>query len=143
MPDTRLTHLTSDIVSAFVGHNPVAIAELPQLIRLVHGALGAPQAEEPEVSPQKRATPTQIRKSITPEALISFEDGRAYAMLKRHLRTQGLTPEEYRAKWGLPADYPIVAPAYSAKRSEFAKAAGFGTRTRKGLTGTAGKVRQG
>jgi predicted transcriptional regulator len=142
MPDTRLTHLTSDIVSAFVGHNPVAIAELPQLIRLVHGALDAPQgpASDPEVS-QKRATPAQIRKSITPEALISFEDGRAYAMLKRHLRTQGLTTEEYRAKWGLPADYPMVAPAYSAKRSEFAKAAGFGTRTRKGSTGTAEKAR--
>ena len=134
MPDNHLTRLTSGIVSAFVERNPVSISDLPELIRLVHGALDAPAgaALGVEVAAQKRATATQIRRSITPEALISFEDGRSYTMLRRHLRTFGLTPEEYRSKWGLPADYPMVAPNYSAKRSEFAKAAGLGTSTRKG-----------
>lgn len=132
MPDSNLTQLTSEIVSAFVERNAVPISELPELIRLVHGALGAPDdaSVSAEAAAQKRATPAQIRKSITPEALISFEDGRPYTMLKRHLTTFGLTVDEYRAKWGLPADYPLVAPTYSAKRSAFAKAAGLGTRTR-------------
>jgi predicted transcriptional regulator len=76
-----------------------------------------------------------------PEALISFEDGRAYTMLKRHLRTLGLTPEDYRAKWGLQAEYPMVAPNYSAKRSEVARAAGLGTRTRRVAGGAARKAR--
>ena len=143
MPDNHLTQLTSGIVSAYVGRNRVSISELPQLIRLVHQALGAPEgvAGDGESSPQKRASPAQIRKSITPEMLISFEDGRGYTMLKRHLRTHGLTTEEYRAKWGLPADYPMVAPNYSAKRSEVARAAGLGTRTRKGAAGATRKVR--
>jgi predicted transcriptional regulator len=137
MPDIHLTQLTSDIVSAYVGRNSVAIAELPQLIRLVHGALDAPAAETVEraAEAQKQATAAQIRRSITPDSLISFEDGKPYTMLRRHLRTRGLTPEEYRAKWGLPADYPMVAPDYSARRSEFARASGLGVRTRKGVGG--------
>ena len=141
MPDNRLTRLTGDIVSAFVERNPVSIAELPHLIRLVHGALDTPLAEgAAQAGPPKHTTPAQIRRSITRDALISFEDGRPYAMLRRHLRTHGLTPEEYRAKWGLPSDYPMVAPGYSAKRSEVAKAAGLGTRTR-GATAQARKAR--
>lgn len=136
MPDNHLAQLTSEIVSAYVGRNSVPIAELPQLIRMVHGALGAPEGGDAdgEASVVKRATPAQIRRSITAEALISFEDGRRYTMLRRHLRTHGLTPEEYRAKWGLPADYPMVAPAYSTRRSEVAKAAGLGVRTRRSAT---------
>jgi predicted transcriptional regulator len=132
MPENQLTQLTSEIVSAFVERNAVSISELPEIIRLVHRALDAPAAAttDSDAPGQKRATAAQIRKSITPEALISFEDGRPYTMLRRHLRTFGLSPEAYRAKWGLPADYPLVAANYSAKRSEFAKAAGFGTRTR-------------
>jgi predicted transcriptional regulator len=142
MPEKYLTQLTSGIVSAFVERNQVSISELPQLIRMVHGALGATASntDESEAAAQKRATPAQIRKSITPAALISFEDGRRYTMLRRHLRTQGLTPEEYRAKWGLPPDYPMVAPDYSARRSDVAKAAGLGTRTRRGA-GAPGKSR--
>jgi predicted transcriptional regulator len=132
MPDSPLTHLTREIVSAFVARNPVSISDLPELIRTVHRALGA--STQPEVDAEgasaNRPTSGQIRKSITPDALISFEDGKPYAMLKRHLRTRGLTPEAYRAKWGLPTDYPMVASDYAAKRSEFAKAAGLGTRTR-------------
>lgn len=142
MPDNHLTQLTSEIVSAFVERNPVSISELPDLIRLVHGALGTPVGEaEGSAASTKQATAAQIRKSITPDALTSFEDGRPYAMLRRHLRTHGLTPEEYRAKWGLPADYPMVAPGYSAKRSEVAKAAGLGTRTRKGAPAATRKAR--
>lgn len=143
MPDNLLTQLTSGIVSAFVGRNPVPISELPQLIRLVHDALDAPVGEtaDAEAAAPKRATPAQIRRSITPEALISFEDGRSYAMLRRHLRTHGLTPKEYRTKWGLPPDYPMVAPGYSARRSAVAKAAGLGTRTRKHTTMSTRKAR--
>src|SRR5689334_6748485 len=98
MPENNLTQLTSEIVSAFVERNAVSISELPELIRLVYGALGAPAGGtiDADVPGQKRATAAQIRKSITPEALISFEDGRPYTMLKRHLRTFGLTVEEYR-----------------------------------------------
>jgi predicted transcriptional regulator len=137
MPENRLTQLTSDIVSAFVERNPVSISDLPELIRLVHSALHAPAgaALEAEAAAHARPTATQIRKSITPDALISFEDGRSYTMLRRHLRAVGLTPEAYRAKWGLPVDYPMVAPNYSARRSEFAKAAGLGTITRKAANG--------
>jgi len=90
----------------------------------------------------RKTTPAQVRKSIMPEALISFEDGKPYRLLKRHLRTLGLTPEEYRAKWGLPADYPMTAPGYAAKRSEFAKAAGFGRKTR-GAAVKGGRKRDG
>lgn len=143
MPDTHLTQLTSEIVSAFVGRNPVSISELPELIRLVHGAMSAPDGASPEAeaASQKRASPAQIRKSVTPDALISFEDGRSYSMLRRHLRAVGLTPEEYRVKWGLPVDYPMVAPAYSARRSAVAKAAGLGTTTRKRASVPARKAR--
>ncbi len=91
------------------------------------------------IEEQRKATPTQIRRSIRPEALISFEDVKAYRLLKRHLRTLDLTPEQYRAKWGLPADYPMTAPDYAQKRSQFAKAIGLGSKTR-GRSGRGGKV---
>ncbi|CAN7586194.1 MucR family transcriptional regulator [Phenylobacterium sp. LjRoot219] len=132
MPDTHLTQFTSEIVAAFVERNRVEIASLPDLIRSVHGALsGSSLAEGSDLPPVKRASTAEVRRSITNDALISFEDGRPYRMLKRHLRAVGLTPEEYRVKWGLPADYPMVAPTYSAKRSEFAKASGLGVTTRR------------
>jgi predicted transcriptional regulator len=133
MPDAQLTQLTSDIVSAYIERHKVEAASLPELIRTVHGALAGITSDggaEP-LAAAKKPSSAQIRKSITENALISFEDGRPYRLLKRHLRSLGLTPEEYRVKWGLPADYPMVAPAYSAKRSEFAKAAGLGVTTRR------------
>ena len=127
MDDNQLIDLTGEIVSAFVGNNKVAADALPGLIQSVHSALGgvggptaAPGAEE------RRLTPAQIRKSITPDALISFIDGGRYKMLKRHLTTQGVTVAEYKARFGLPADYPTTAPNYSAARSEWAKASGLG-----------------
>ena len=119
------TSLTADVVSAYVSYNSVRAADLSDLISSVHGALqglSAPQQAEPE----KREPPVSIKKSLTPDFLISLEDGRRYKSLKRHLKGRGLTPEQYREKWGLPRDYPMVAPNYAKQRSEIAKALGLG-----------------
>ena len=120
--------LTAQAVSAYVANNPVAAAELPALLASVHGALkrlagGASQASEEQV---EKPTPAQVRKSITPEALISFIDGKPYKTLKRHLSTHGLDPYSYRQRYGLPNDYPMVAASYAVQRSELAKANGLG-----------------
>lgn len=124
--------LTADIVAAYLDCNRLNPAEVPDLIHRVHRAiseLGQDAPEVPDVVP--RATPAQIRKSIRPEALVSFLDGRPYKLLKRHLRANGLTPDDYRAHFGLPADYPMTASAYSERRSAVAKAVGFGKAVRK------------
>jgi predicted transcriptional regulator len=125
--DRTLIELTTEIVGAYVLANSIAASDLPGLIHGVHQALtGAGQpAAAPEESDVK-ATPAQIRKSISPDTLISFEDGKPYKSLKRHLSTRGMTPDDYRAKWGLPKDYPMVAPNYSAQRSALAKTLGLG-----------------
>lgn len=117
--------LTSSVVTAYVENNAIPASELPALIRTVHaalGSLGAPATEPDVIAP----TPSQIRRSVRLDALVSFEDGKSYKTLKRHLNAAGLTPGAYRAKWGLPDDYPMTAPNYSAARSEMAKAAGLG-----------------
>lgn len=124
--------LTTDIVSAFVGNNKIAVADVAALIKATYAALngiGAPEVAEAE--PVHKPTAAQIRKSITPDALISFEDGKPYKTLKRHLTTRGMTVAEYKAKWGLPNDYPTAAPSYSEARSAMAKAAGLGKGGRK------------
>jgi predicted transcriptional regulator len=124
---SELVSLTSGIVAAYVGSNAVSSGDIPALIATVHKALTAVGAPEAEISnAPAKPTPAQIRKSITSDALISFEDGRAYKTLKRHLTTHGLTIAAYKAKWGLPHDYPTTAPSYSAARSAMAKAAGLG-----------------
>jgi len=119
--------LAADIVGAYVSNNSVPAADLPALIQSVHAALGATargKTEEPAVE-LKPAVP--IKKSITPDYLISLEDGKKYKSLKRHLRTAyDMSPEDYRAKWGLPADYPMVAPNYAAARSQLALKMGLG-----------------
>lgn len=125
-----LIELTSDVVCAYVSNNPVPAAELPGLIVQVHDALRqgavAPQAAPPE--PQKPAVP--VRKSVTPDHIVCLEDGKPFKSLKRHLTSHhGLTPDEYRAKWGLPADYPMVAPNYAAARSALAKSMGLGRKS--------------
>ena len=127
-PDqSNLIELTADIVSASVSKNSVPTSEMPALLSAIHGALsGLSNPATPAESKVDRATPSQIRKSITHDALISFEDGRPYKTLKRHLRGVGLTPDEYRAKWGLPVDYPMTAPSYSEMRSALAKNTGLG-----------------
>jgi predicted transcriptional regulator len=116
----RLVAHTSRIVSAYVGHNPTAAEDLPELIREVYKALaGLANGEVPADHPEP-AVP--IRKSVTEQFLICLEDGKKFKSLKRHLRTAyDMTPEEYREKWGLPADYPMVAPGYSRQRSQLAK----------------------
>ncbi len=122
-----LLKLASDIVAAYVSNNPVPVSELPGMIKSVHATLGglsaAPGSEA--LTTQKPAVP--IKRSITPEYIVCLEDGKKLKMLKRYLRSNyRLSPEEYRAKWGLPADYPMVAPNYSAQRSDFAKKIGLG-----------------
>src|SRR5215212_808344 len=120
--------LTTDLVSAYVSHNPLPPSDLPSLIEAVHTAVrrvGSGGVEQPTQAPKP---PVPIRKSITPDHLISLEDGRPYQALKRHLATRGLTPEAYRAKWGLPPSYPMIAPNYAQRRSELAKSIGLGQR---------------
>ena len=127
--DNNLVELTVDIVSAYVGNNTVVASELPTLISEVTDALGkaAARAAQPATEELKPAVP--IKKSITPDYIICLEDGKKFKSLKRHLRTYyNLSPEEYREKWGLPHDYPMVAPNYAATRSALAKQIGLGKR---------------
>jgi len=139
MDKPKHIEMTAGIVSAYVSNNAVSVQDLPALISATYAALagaGEPVAPSPAEAATK-ATPAQIRKSITPDALISFEDGKSYKTLKRHLTTQGITVAEYKAKWGLPQDYPTTAPAYSEARSAMAKALGLGQGGRKGKAATA------
>ena len=130
-PNTSI-ELTGDIVAAYVSGNHVQASELPGLIASVHAALSQLSAGEPtEAAGPEKPTSAQIKKSITHDALISFEDGKPYKTLRRHLTIRGLTPEAYRAKYGLPAEYPMTAAAYSAQRSELARALGLGNKRRK------------
>ncbi|MPR12256.1 MucR family transcriptional regulator [Microvirga tunisiensis] len=119
--------ITADIVSSYVANNAVHRTDLPNVIASVHAALQGLTAPK-QTEPEKPEPAVSIRRSITPDFLISLEDGKKYKTLKRHLGKLGLTAEEYRAKWGLPADYPMVAPNYAAKRSELAKSSGLGQR---------------
>lgn len=122
-----LLKLASDIVAAYVSNNPVPVADLPGMIKSVHSTLGGLTGvgSSEAASTQKPAVP--VKKSITPEYIICLEDGKKLKMLKRYLRSRySLTPDEYRTKWGLAADYPMVAPNYAAQRSEFAKKIGLG-----------------
>jgi predicted transcriptional regulator len=123
---TNITELTADIVSAYVAKNALSGADLPKLIQEVHAALkglGSAPAEQPaeELKPA-----VSIRRSITPDYLVCLDDGLKFKSLKRHLAQLGMTPDQYRAKWGLPADYPMVAPNYSATRSQLARDNGLG-----------------
>lgn len=124
-----LISLTASIVAAYVANNRVMPVELPGVLHGVHAALTGltqPAAAEPE----KLTPPVPIRKTITPDHLISLEDGKPYKSLKRHLGGRGLTPEQYRQKWGLPPDYPMVAANYAAQRSELARSIGLGQKRR-------------
>jgi len=123
-----LITLTADIVSAHVSNNSVAVSDLPTLIQSVHSALsglGAPA----KVAEEKQQPAVSVRSSVKPDYIICLEDGKKLKMLKRHLMTHyNLTPEQYRAKWGLPADYPMVAPNYAQQRRTLAKKIGLGTK---------------
>jgi predicted transcriptional regulator len=122
-----LLRMATDIVSAYVGQNQVAAAEIPDLIQNVYGALGGlvHDGERSQAAAPRPAVP--VRRSVTPDFIICLEDGRKLKMLKRHLRTTfNMTPEEYRSRWNLPSDYPMVAPNYAKRRSDFAKKIGLG-----------------
>ena len=120
--------LAARILSAYVTRNSVPADSLPDLIFTVHRSLLAlDQKAPPQV---RRATDSQIRASIRPDALVSFEDGKLYKTLRRHLTLRGLTPEAYKAKWGLPVDYPLVSAVYSARRSDISRQIGLNQRLR-------------
>ena len=122
-----ILRMTADVVAAYLGHNTMPATQIPDIIATVYGSLSkldgngaAPRARAPKA-------PVAIRKSVMPDYIVCLEEGKKLKMLKRHLRTvYGMSPEEYRAKWGLPADYPMVAPNYSRQRSAFAKKIGLG-----------------
>ncbi len=125
---TRMIELATDIVAAYVAHNAVPAGDLPSLIKAIHGSLDRMHlgpAPEPVVEAQQPAV--SIKKSVTDDYIVCLEDGRKFKSLKRHLQSAyGLSPEQYRAKWNLPRDYPMVAPAYATKRSELARRIGLG-----------------
>ena len=124
---SEVIEMTADIVSAFVSNNSVPATELPALIQSVHRALsGVSTAPEViESAPREPAVP--VKKSVNPDFIVCLEDGRKFKSLKRHLRTKyNMSPEEYRSKWGLPKDYPMVAPNYAKARSDLAKQRGLG-----------------
>ena len=130
--NAQLLEMTADIVSAYVGNNNVQVTEVPGLISSIHAALSQISTGVVEVEPEVKEPAVSVRKSITPDFLICLEDGRKFKSLKRHLRTKyNISPEEYRAKWGLPKDYPMVAPNYAKARSDLAKQMGLGQGGRK------------
>ena len=132
-----LLRMTAEIVSAYVSHNEIPTMQITDIIKAVHGSLDALQKPVQVMGEPSTRPAVAIRKSVAPDYIICLEDGKKLKMLKRYLRsTYGMTPEEYRAKWNLPADYPMVAPNYAKQRSAFAKKIGLG---RKGRAGGKGK----
>lgn len=129
-------HLVSEIVAAFVSRNGVAPDALPELIRTVHGALSSLEGQTQPAQPEERPKPAvPISKSVQHDYIVCLEDGKRLKMLKRYLRSRfDLSPEEYRRRWNLPPDYPMVAPAYAARRSDFAKKIGLGRGVRRRTT---------
>lgn len=123
----ELIELTAQVVAAYVENNSLSAADVPALIQNIHGALSGVATGASEAPPVAQVPAVSIKKSLTPEHLICLEDGRQFKSLKRHLRTKyNMSPEEYRAKWGLPKDYPMVAPNYAKARSDLAKEMGLG-----------------
>jgi predicted transcriptional regulator len=134
-----LVQLTADIVSAYVSNNKVGAEELGKLIEEVHGALQRAPAGPAQPEPEPREPAVSIRRSISPDYIVCLEDGKKFKSLKRHLQGEhGLTPDEYRARWGLARDYPMVAPNYAKARSDLAKSMGLG---RKGAASDGGESR--
>ncbi len=124
--------LTAEIVSAYVSNNTVPAAEIPGLINQVHAALARVSGKSGDAPAEPLKPAVSVKKSITPEHIVCLEDGKKFKSLKRHLRTQyNMTPEQYRDKWGLNADYPMVAPNYAAARSQLAKQMGLGQQRRR------------
>ena len=125
-----LTSLTADIVSAYVANNALSGDKIPDLISSIYGALSKASVQDVEPAKVELKPAIAIKKSVTPDYIICLEDGQKFKSLKRHLKTHyNLSPEEYREKWGLPHDYPMVAPSYAAARSDLAKNIGLGRRS--------------
>lgn len=132
-PNSELIELTADIVAAYVGSNTLSAREVPGLIVEVQQALAQAVATRPEPLAEELTPAVPIRKSVTPDYIVCLEDGKRFKSLKRHLTSHyDMTPDEYRAKWGLPRDYPMVAPNYAAARSALARKMGLGQKRRKG-----------
>lgn len=122
-----LLRMAVDVVAAYLSNNQVSTTQIPEIINNVFNSLTSLEVESVETTTEAPKPATTIRKSVTPEYLICLEDGKKLKMLKRHLRTNyNMSPEDYRAKWNLPPDYPMVAPNYARQRSEFAKKIGLG-----------------
>src|SRR5882757_6669845 len=131
-PGKNFIDLTANIVSAYVSNNPTPASELPALINQIHAALQRVSTGRPETTHDPVKPAVSVKKSMTAEYLVCLEDGKHFKSLKRHLRTQyNLTPEQYRDKWNLPADYPMVAPNYAVARSQLAKKMGLGQQRRR------------
>lgn len=127
-PRSNLIELASDIVSAYVAHNSVPVADLPKLIERVHATLAEIQGSPPAEARTELKPAVSVKKSVTDDHIVCLEDGKKFKSLKRHLRTRyDMSPEEYREKWGLAADYPMVAPNYARQRSDLARKMGLGT----------------
>ncbi len=133
---SNVTELAADIVSAYVSQNSVPVSELPALIGSVHLALSKLGSAPEQAQPETLTPAVSVKKSLTPDFIICLEDGKKFKSLKRHLRTAfDLTPDQYRVRWSLPQDYPMVAPNYAAARSELAKSMGLGQQRRKAVKG--------
>ena len=141
--DATLIELTSEIVSAYVSHNAISSSDLSKLIAEVYSAVnGTTQPAQPVPEPAQ-APAISIRKSITPDYIVCLEDGKKFKSMKRHVMKLGMSPEQYRAKWNLPVDYPMVAASYSARRSDLAKTNGLGRKSDQVLAAVApGKAKR-
>ena len=138
----QLIRLAVEVVSAYLGQNPLPADQIPGMLREVYGSLVSLGGPAPSAIPEAAKPAVSVKKSVTPDYIICLEDGKQLKMLKRHLRvTYNMTPEEYRAKWNLPRDYPMVAPNYAVVRSEFAKQIGLGRKSSE--VAPAQKVRKG
>lgn len=126
--------LTAEVVAAYVAHNAVQRNDIPALIASVHASLAGLSRTAAPAQSERPVPPVPVKKSIGDDYIVSMEDGRRYKSLKRHLSGRGLTPEQYREKWGLPIDYPMVAPSYARQRSELAKSMGLGRQRRAAAT---------
>ena len=129
LPHAEVLQMTTQVVSAYVRHNSVGEAQIPEVIKSVYASLAGLDGHTEPGAKAKQKPAVPIKKSITDDYVICLEDGKKFKMLKRHLRTTyGLSPEDYRTRWGLGSDYPMVAPNYSKRRSAFAKKIGLGKR---------------
>ncbi|RAU22507.1 transcriptional regulator [Paramagnetospirillum kuznetsovii] len=138
-----ILRMVTDVVSAYVGKNPVSANQLPDLINTVYGSLSSLEGGHVEAKSEAPKPAISVKRSVTADYIICLEDGKKLKMLKRHLRTTyNMTPDEYRAKWGLPPDYPMVAPNYAAQRSEFAKKIGLGRKAGETVDKTPRKPRR-